>query len=236
MGLGPGTNHQYDLPEGLSPSCCCSGLCASAWENQAGVGGWGRGCPMGSLPSMGTVPGTASPTPPLAPHLAGPVRVHGGLWQPEAQPDGAQFGGDVDDSGPAAAQTLLPLAACSRSSRNSCCKETGAALRCGKPAVCVLLECKASSWWCAGHAGAHPSAWRLDPLGLLPSTGAVFQLTIRERALACRRQEQGRECLLMAMGGMSWLRGPGKGDEISLFPVLCGSEEESPSCEGMKPT
>lgn len=39
MGPGPGTKHQHDLLERLTPGCCCPGPCASTWENQAG-GGW----------------------------------------------------------------------------------------------------------------------------------------------------------------------------------------------------
>ena len=107
MGLGPGLKHWHNPPERLSPGCCCLSVRASAWESQAG-GGWPGAGGAHGLPSLGTVHSRASPAPPLAPHLAGTVRVHGGLQHAEAQPNGAQFGGDVDDRGPAAAQPLLP--------------------------------------------------------------------------------------------------------------------------------
>lgn len=63
--------------------------------------GPGKGC-------LEQVRGGLSPNPPLPPHLAGTVWVHGGLQHPKTQPDGAHFGRHIDDGSPAAAQPLRP--------------------------------------------------------------------------------------------------------------------------------
>lgn len=111
MGLGPGVKHWHNPPERLSPRCYWSrSPCLRLGEPGRGWVAWGRWVPPWAPLSTGMVHSRASPAPQLAPHLAGTVRVHGGLWHPEAQPNGAQFGGDVDDRGPAAAQPLLPHA------------------------------------------------------------------------------------------------------------------------------
>lgn len=75
-------------------------LRAHPWRTRLEMGGLGQVGGSHELPPW-------SPEPPPAPHLAGTVRVHGDLQHPEAQPDGAHFGGHVDDRGPAAAQPCL---------------------------------------------------------------------------------------------------------------------------------
>lgn len=111
MGLGPGVKHRHNPPERLSPRCYWSrSPCLRLGEPGRGWVAWGRWVPPWAPLSTGMVHSRASPAPHLAPHLAGTVRVHGGLWHLQTQPDGAQFGGDVDDRGPAAAQPLLPHA------------------------------------------------------------------------------------------------------------------------------